>query len=68
MQNDKLGSADKIVGSSDVLYDCVKRSIQRHIAPSELVGECSKHGKEWRALVAVTPSGPLTLMAFKIVV
>jgi len=44
----------------------VKQAIDNKIAPMEVVGEISKHGDQYRALVAVTPSGPLILMSFNI--
>lgn len=46
--------------------DEVRRAISEHIYPSQIVGQVSWSGDEWRALVAVNPSGPLLLMAFTV--
>jgi len=42
----------------------VKEAIAMHILPAEIVGDISKYGDMWRALVRVRPSGPLLLMEF----
>lgn len=44
----------------------VRRAISERICPSRIVGQVSWCGDEWRALVAVNPSGPLLLMAFTV--
>ena len=48
----------------------VEEAIRSHLSEKdmELKGECSWHSdtKEWRALVAVTPWGPLVVMGFRL--
>jgi hypothetical protein len=40
--------------------------IVNRVNPWEVVGNVTCHDGEWRAIVTLTPSGPMTLMRFRI--
>lgn len=47
-------------------YGAIRKAIEEHVLPAALKGEISFVNGEWRALVAITPRGPLVLMAFRV--
>ena len=54
------------VGVDALVRRSVRCAVADKIKPMEILGDVSKHGGEWRALVAVTPSGPMILMGFTV--
>jgi len=61
------GQAGQSLGAAPCSASAARDLIVNRVCPWEVIGDVSFHDDgEWRALVTLTPSGPLMLMGFKI--
>lgn len=44
----------------------IKEAIKKYLDPMELLSKSIQEGDHWTALIAVTPSGPLLRMQFRV--